>query len=411
MSIRSWLAGMMLATCPSMAVAATLSDALALVDQQHPMLKIGELRIQAARGEHQEASSYAYNPEISLEPQRRRLAGGGVTNDYYLSLSQRIELFGKRGLRTRVADERLEAAQRAQQTRVLQLRVAVAKAFVDAYAAERMFLLRDKERAMMKRLLEAMERRLRVGEGNQLEVQAARAARLAAAQASLAADQERMRAWRRLNEGVGGRWEKTTLEMPPYPWEAEPPVNAVELAMRLRPDLEVLRASLQSARLRRALAEIQQVADPTLSIMIGREAGDRLVKFGVQIPLPLWNRHRGALQARTADALRLSDEQAWMETRIRLEVETALQRYRATRQALRQAGDSLADDGERLGWLALESGEIDVMRFIDYVRQRLQARRVFIELQRQAWLARIELAAAMGCSSFMTGACTREDVQ
>jgi hypothetical protein len=58
----------------------------------HPELQISELNIEAARDQLIEQSAYAYNPELSLELQRRRLNGGEAVNDYYIGLSQGIEL-------------------------------------------------------------------------------------------------------------------------------------------------------------------------------------------------------------------------------------------------------------------------------------------------------------------------------
>jgi hypothetical protein len=76
---------------------------------------MAEKNIESARGNLTEQSSYAYNPELSLEPQRRRLNGGGTSNDYYITLSQGIELGGKQGLREQSAQAALNASSQSRE--------------------------------------------------------------------------------------------------------------------------------------------------------------------------------------------------------------------------------------------------------------------------------------------------------
>ena len=82
MRIRLFMIGMLFSIHPFYANAVTLKAAMDAAVEQHPMLTISKMQIDGAQGELQEQGSYAYNPELSVEPQRRRLYGGGSSNDY-----------------------------------------------------------------------------------------------------------------------------------------------------------------------------------------------------------------------------------------------------------------------------------------------------------------------------------------
>ncbi|MFQ5346205.1 MAG: TolC family protein, partial [Mariprofundus sp.] len=122
-------AGLLICLHPWYANAITLEEVMTMASEQHPKLRIAEKSVDAAKGNLEEQGSYAYNPELSLEPQRRRLNAGGTSNDYYITLSQGIEIGGKRGYRELSAQAALSAANQLAEATRQRLSIGAARAF------------------------------------------------------------------------------------------------------------------------------------------------------------------------------------------------------------------------------------------------------------------------------------------
>ena len=164
MRIRYLTIGMLLCIHPFYANAVTLKEAMDSAAGQHPMLKISKIQIESARGELSEQSSYAYNPELSVEPQRRRINGGGSSNDYYITLSQGIELGGKQGYREQSAQAGLQASKLESDAQSQHIAFNAAKAFVDLYFSKRELLWRNQQAVTLMQLNKAITRQMEVGE-------------------------------------------------------------------------------------------------------------------------------------------------------------------------------------------------------------------------------------------------------
>ena len=147
-------------------------------------------------------------------------------------------------------------------------------------------------------------------------------------------------------------------------------------------------------------ASARRIPDIELSAMVGREAGDRLVKLGLSVPLPVLNAHQGAYRAAVADQERARAELEWRRQRLQFEVETALRDARETARAARAVLDSsIIEDSRaaiRLARKAWEAGELEPEDMVFRVRQAVNAIVSSLETLRLAWHARIRLARAFG---------------
>ncbi|MDQ6959845.1 MAG: hypothetical protein Q9M27_02360, partial [Mariprofundaceae bacterium] len=80
--------GLLFLQLPAHAEPITLEEAMQKAGDSHPEVRMAEQGVAAAEGMLTEQSSYAYNPEVLIEPQRRRLADrSDITNDYFITLS------------------------------------------------------------------------------------------------------------------------------------------------------------------------------------------------------------------------------------------------------------------------------------------------------------------------------------
>ncbi len=402
---RRFLIGILLCIHPmTYSHAESLKEAMERAARQHPLLQMADRRVDAARGERMEQGAYAYNPELSLEPQRRRLNGGGTANDYYISLSQGIEVGGKRGLREQSAKASLNAVLAGRENTRQQLMIQAARAYVMLAIAERTYDLRAQQSTMLQQVSRAVALQLELGQSSQLDANLAQSAYASALNATATAKQlvTQSRQAYRLALGQGGAADSSLsiLELPTLRTEWRPPADAYHIALESRPDLTALRSKVTQAAAQAELADAQRIPDIALSVMAGREAGDRLIKFGVTVPFPVFNSHLGAYHAALANKRRVDAGLAWSKQQLRYAVESAVANHANAMRALadmeRRGMQRNAEETITLAQKAYDAGELDLEELVVHIKQGLDARMTALNIIQQGWLARIRLAEVLG---------------
>ncbi len=402
MRTRIFITGMLLCIHPFFSHADSLKQAMDTAAKHHPMLQMADQSIAVARGELTEQGAYAYNPELSLEPQRRRLNGGGTANDYYITLSQGIEIGGKRGLREQSAQAALDAVSKARENTRQQLMIEAARAYVTLSMAEQAFDLRQQQSSMLKKVSHAVALQLKLGQSSQLDANLAQSAHSSALNATAVArqlmTQSRQAYLVALGKGAISSLPKLVLPRLLTSWQ--PPADAYGIALQSRPDLAALRSRLAQSTAQADLAGAQRIPDIALTAMTGREAGENLIKLGVTIPFPVLNTHKGAYRAALAQKERVNTGLEWSTQQLRYAVESAIANHanamRALSGIIRSNMQQSAEDTIKLAQKAYDAGELDLEELVVHIRQGLDARMTALEIIKQAWLARIRLARVLG---------------
>jgi len=250
--------GLLLCMQSGYANAVTLQQAMNKATEQHPSLLISKAYIEAAEGKLSEQLSYAYNPELSIEPQYRQLNGGGRSNDYYISLSQGIELAGKQGYRSASADASSQVVKLSSEIQRQKIMIDVATALVDIYFSGRELQWRNQQAVTLMQLNKAIARQLQVGEANQLDMNLSKSSLKqmihAEAQAKM---QHTMNIYRYfLAVGKHGDMDTIQAELPTLPLNWKPASEPVQMALNSRIEIAVQRQRL-----------IQYSADVDLALM------------------------------------------------------------------------------------------------------------------------------------------------
>jgi len=392
-----------LAIQPIDAHADSLKEVMDTAAREHPELQMAEQQVNAARGNLDEQGAYAYNPELSLEPQRRRLNGGGTSNDYYITLSQGIETGGKRGLREQSAQDALNVARHSQAFVRQQLVVKAARAYVTLYFASHAFELRRQQSGMLEKVSHAVDRKLALGESSQLDANLAQSALASALNATAVARQNLTQAKQGYLIALGKVKSDVSLSkltLPDLDTGWQPPTKAYETALASRPDFAALRAKQAQFDARADLASAARIPDVSFSAMAGREAGEQLIKLGITVPLPVLNSHRGAYRAALAEKERVNTGLAWSKQQLRYAVQSVLDNHANAMRALstmeKTGMRQSAQDTITLAQKAYDAGELDLEELVVHIRQGLDARMTALDIMKQGWLARIRLAEVLG---------------
>jgi len=394
--------GMLLCIHPIYSHAESLKEAMDTATKQHPMLQMADQSIDAAQGRLTEQAAYAYNPELSLEPQRRRLNGGGTSNDYYITLSQGIETGGKRGFREQSAQAALDAASKHRETTRQQLMLEAAKAYVKLAIAKQAFDLREQQSLMLKKVSHAVALQLKLGQSSQLDANLAQSAYASALNATASAMQLLTQSRQAYLVSLGKKTASlaSKLVLPELLTSWQPPADAYHVALESRPDLAALRSTLAQSAAQADLANAQLIPDIALTAMAGREAGENLIKFGITIPIPILNSHKGAYHAALAQKERVNTGLQWSTQQLRYALESALDNHanamRALANLMRSNMQQSAEATMTLAQKAYDAGELDLEELVVHIRQGLDARMTALEIIQQGWLSRIRLAEVLG---------------
>lgn len=402
MRTRFFMIGMLFCIHPFYSYAGTLQQAMETVTKQHPMLQMAEKNIESARGNLTEQSSYAYNPELSLEPQRRRLNGGGTSNDYYITLSQGIELAGKQGLREQSAQAALNASSQNREATQQRLLIEASRAYITLYFAGQLYNLRTQQSNVLDKVSHAVARQLELGESSQLDANLAQSADASALNAATIAKQLLTKSKQRYLVALGkvSGSNMTALELPELSLNWQPPADAYNVALESRPDFLVLQSKLDQSNAQADLASATRIPDVTFNAMVAREAGEQLVLLGLTIPFPVLNSHKGAYRAALAEKERVNMGLGWSKQQLRYEVQSALDNHQNAIQALsnmiRSDMQKNAESTITLAQKSYNAGELDLEALVIHINQGLNAQITALEMIKQAWMARIRLAEVLG---------------
>lgn len=386
----------------------TLREARELARRSSPELLAAREAVAAARARARQAGAIP-NPVLSY--QREQTSRAGQTNSQNIAaIDQPLEIGGVRGARINVARIRREAAEARLAMAEAQLDFDVTRAYALAVAADRRADLARQGANAFTRASTVSRTRLAEGDVSgyahrriQLETAryasllaeatlAQRAARLTLATlVATSADSLRDTAMV-LEDSIG---EMTLAITEDSLWS---------LAARHRAELRAAELEAEAAVAETQLARRERIPVPTVTAGVKNEeiAGDNSFKgfvAGITIPLPLWDRRRGAVDAAGADARRRTAEAEVVRRRVWREVVESAAAYRAIDEQvtlLRPQLGAASQAALRAAQVAYAEGEIPLVEWLDAVRAYQEAEASFALLRAESMIRRAALERAVG---------------
>jgi cobalt-zinc-cadmium efflux system outer membrane protein len=185
--------------------------------------------------------------------------------------------------------------------------------------------------------------------------------------------------------------------------EAQDPDEAVKRALSQRADLRALLAEAERWDLERRAARRRRFPEPTLTAGWKRTEAFSLEDTGfiaaVTVPLPIFDRGQQTAERAIADRQRDELESEILERRIRSEVQAALAREGAARQAVQWYGqevDHRAGELRSIAQLAYDEGESGILQLLDAHRTSLAMELRALAVRYEAKNAEIERDLAIG---------------
>jgi len=381
--------------------ALSLTAALDLASRQNPGLQADATLQDAARGDAITAGLLP-NP-VSLV-RSERYSGGSFLDrqELFIEVSQEIQTAGKRSRRTAVAEANVRAIEADVENASRLLRFAVKQAYYQVVLAKAEVEVTRDLLANFDRIISLNEERFRVGEISGGDLRRVQVERFRVFDEVVGAELNLKQAKISLlglfviaDSTV--EYDVTEALVKREPIGALPSLRAE--AAQTRPDL-----NSQRHRITRAREQIefeQALRFPNVSPFVGykRDFGENKVVFGVEVPLPLFNRNQGGIVRATAEAERESFQRQRLESQALLEVDQASNKFEAERRRLEALeSDYLpkARESREIAETAYRLGAIDLNAFLDAQRAFREIRRLHNRSLYELTIAAFQLEAAVG---------------
>ena len=322
----------------------TLAQAVTAALLQNPELKSADYELQAAAARISQAK-VRLNPEVDLALEN--FAGSGSAQgtsllESTLSLSQVIELGGKRGRRVDVARFGQDAVTIERDARQLDVLAEVARRFIQVVANQEQVALTRRATELTEKTLTAITARVKAARSPEAEQSRARIALSRARLEEQRAEYE-VQTSRRM---LAAMWGSTgpVYGLAQADLYASPQVASFEaLVERLRGNPDFLRFASES-RLREAELRLAQAqATPNITLGAGvrhfQENADSALVFNFSVPLPVFDRNRGVIREAEArrDQVQANERAAYVRATTTLfELYQELELTRTQTQSLRE---------------------------------------------------------------------------
>lgn len=375
----------------------TMEAAIRLALEVNPTIAAARREIEATEAQILQGSLRP-NPGFSYAAEN----AGRISRSSSAQVELPIERGDKRAARVDAAQRGRDVAVSDLSGRQLKVRAAVMAAFFEVLAAQELTALAQDSVSLARRATDIAAKRVVAGKVSPVEETKARVAEAGTRVALTQAQSELRNARRRLSSLWGNaspRFSEAQGNVDMLP--AVPARESIELRLGTSPSVQ--RAQLELER-RKSLVNVEQsktVQDVTVSVGIQRreEAQHEQMRFGISIPIPLFNRNQGNL----LEALRREDKarDELVATRIALasDVYQVIERLGARRQEvdlLRTEVVPGAKSAYEAATIGFENGKFSFLEVLDAQRTFFSAKSQYLNALAAVHRAVTDLEGILG---------------
>lgn len=375
----------------------TLEQALELAEQRHPQLAEARALVDASLAQAEQAGTLP-NPEIVVRAEQLPVEREGSNQrEYVAGVSQQVPLGGRLNKARQAELLEAEVRKRGLDRTRRELRRRVHAAFATALYQSRAFELQRQNATGYEKA--AAITKARVGAGDLVPEELARVElELAKARAELRRSESlRGQSLLELTAATGvTQWKPVTLVGNLEETFELPAVEELLAQLSAHPESLEAEARIRSARAQINLAKAERVPDVKVEALYHRLEGTRenTIDVGLSIPLPLFNRNRGAIREAEAAAVaaeaRAKTTAIELTTRLRtarLSLSTALENIRAFKNDILPRADTILKTAEA----RYSAGDMSLADVLPVRREWANIQLAYLESLRDAMSAWAEL--------------------
>ncbi len=374
----------------------SLEDAHVLFGRNSPELRLARSRMAAALGRARQGRAIP-NPVASFTTEEL-----GSYSERYFNLSQPVDFAWTGGSRSRRSEAWSGQARATFDADSARLTLELKRAFVQAWRQARFVSALSQTDAVLAGLLDDAQARFDQGDLagydlRRLGVARATVRRRLAVERVTLADSERRLGSLVMGDGSLPRLRPESPDLRATAITID--VGAVETALGRRPELRATEYATEALDAEAVLAGRSRFANAALTGGFKQQSDGQDGAFvGLRLPIPLFDRKGGAVDAARAAAAGSRADLDILRIAVAREAALAEARLASARTQLDLIEEGADEPGELLeiATLAYDEGEVGIVELVDAADAFLEARLFDSDVRADLWLAVFELEYAIG---------------
>ena len=381
----------------------TLQDLIDIAKRENPVLDVLKAREDAAKSSVVTAESFL-NPEIEAGsgPSRYRTPSTNPNQkqNWGVTLSQPLEFPNVRSARKAVAESRVNYAGSVTEATIINLSLQIKKAFYEVLQNEAILKIAEGDRDALKDIRERVALRVEVGEAPRYEL-------IKADTELIAAQRDADAAKLRIYESklyLRGLVSKSIVDA----FDVTGALPASDIALNMEqlkddiaksPRLKQIKASSEIAENRLRLEEKLINPGVTLKAGVDQDPDITSYRFGLSIPIPIWNQRQGLIGEAAANYREVQAQYTDQELALRRDIEAAFQRYLIAQQQVKTFESSLLSQAEsvlKVAESAYRYGERGILEYLDAQRTYRLVRKDYLAFRYDYIVAILEIEQLLG---------------
>jgi outer membrane protein, heavy metal efflux system len=335
----------------------TLAQLEQMALQSNPTLAQAGAAVDVARGRQRQAGAY---PNPSLHYHAEEIGQGGAAGQHGPRFEQTIVTGGKLGLARRIREQEVTQAEVRRQQQKFQVLVGVREAYYEALAAQERVDVRTGLLAVATDTHETTRELHNVGLSRESELLQAQVdadrARLELSQAVA----QRARVWRQLAAAVGDPDLASPRPLAGSLADLPPKLDLGAELQRLlaeSPEIQYAKAGVTRAEYLRRRERAQRT--PDVNVVVGPSydfnSKQMIGEVDLSVPLPIFNRNRGNIQAAEGEIRRAQADVRRVEMSLRSRMGDAFETYQTNQRLVEEYRDLVLPGAKRAYELTLEA--------------------------------------------------------
>ena len=381
----------------------TLQDLIDIAKRENPVLDVLKAREDAAKSSVITAESFL-NPEIEAGsgPSKYRTPSTNPNQkqNWGVTLSQPLEFPNVRSARKAVAESRVNYAGSVTEATLINLSLVIKKAFYDVLQNEAILKIAEGDRDALKDIRERVALRVEVGEAPRYELIKADT-ELIAAQRDADAAKLRIYESKLYLRGLVSKSIVDTFDVTGTLPASDITLNMEQLKddIAKSPRLKQIKASSEIAENRLRLEEKLINPGVTLKAGVDQDPDITSYRFGLSIPIPIWNQRQGLIGEAAANYREVQAQYTDQELALRRDIEAAFQRYLIAQQQVKTFESSLLSQAEsvlKVAESAYRYGERGILEYLDAQRTYRLVRKDYLASRYDYIVAILEIEQLLG---------------
>ena len=381
----------------------SLQDLIDIAKRENPVLDVLKAREDAAKSSVVTAESFL-NPEIEAGsgPSKYRVpsANPNQKQNWGVTLSQPLEFPNVRSARKAVAESRVNYAGSVTEATIINLSLQIKKAFYEVLHNEAILKIAEGDRDALNDIRGRVALRVEVGEAPRYELIKADT-ELIAAQRDADAAKLRIYESKLYLRGLVSKSIIDAFDVTGTLPASDITLNMDELKNDINksPRLKQIKASSEIAENRLRLEEKLINPGVTLKAGVDQDPDITSYRFGLSIPIPIWNQRQGLIGEAAANYREVQAQYTDQELALRRDIEAAFQRYLIAQQQVKTFESSLLSQAEsvlKVAESAYRYGERGILEYLDAQRTYRLVRKDYLASRYDYIVAILEIEQLLG---------------